>query len=374
MALHQAVCQLYNPYFKSDCALGDQCPLAHYSSEQYSTYCSTINKYNVPDETAISQYNEYMTYWSNGEYNQCLKILKNLIFNYPFNAAYHSSIAKTYSKLKQDYLACIHYKRSIAIQPNNPKYHMNFAIYANGKNANIVAKNHFILALLSIETNSMYQNCNEFIAKLHGLYAKFLIDTEHDIVMSKHHYTMSLKYHDSPRTHYDFARLLHGEMDIENAEIHYLKSLRISSIATNDIKYLLNNSFQRRFNYALLLKQAMKYKEAQQQFEIALKLTKHENNEILNHYGLLLCENLNCYELGLKYLKSASLDGDKEEYTNIYKYYQQKWDQMQLLKQQGIILGINEINVDIIDITENDENDSVSDTYLTLGCVKNSYN
>ena len=340
------VCRFYNPYFKNGCQRGDQCRFLHYTSQQYVIHCLRINERCPLDKPSINIYNKYIEYWTKKHYKQCLDILQDLLNKYPFYALFHEEIAKCYDKLNISCKAFEHHQRLIAIQPNNAKYHLNYALHLNRHQICSLKpiKQHFLrsLSLIEMKKGDKY---NKLKAKIHGHIADFLYETKidniEDIMDIIHHYELSLKFVDSPGIHYNYARLLHDTNHLEKAEIHYKKSIQKSCSHSKTKKH---NKWEiwSHFYYALLLKKLKRYKQSEEKFIICLKMcNKHNITDIVFEYGLLLCQFMNKYELGLKYLDSAqrfAKDDKKKDYLRIYKHCQQIHAQ-----QEGIVFNVDAI-------------------------------
>ena len=307
------ICPHYNPYFNDSCPYGNQCQRVHYNWQQYVDYCGNFNEMNKPNERENESYKHCKRLFKNNEYKDCVTILRDLLTQYPFNPAYHSFIAKCYDKLKMEHASYFHHRKIIAISPTNPVYHLYYALllYRSKLHSNQNAKFHFMTALqLSINTKNPYYRAN-----IHAGVAKFLYETEGDIETAKYHYQMALKYGAHPGTHHYYARLLHKTGDLEQAEYHYKKSIRTSSDANCKISTWNN------FYYGLFLKQCERYEQAEEQFIICLKW-QPKLHEVLYEYGVMLCENMKKYDLGLNYLQRVcELQCDCGQYIKTYSYY-----------------------------------------------------
>ena len=150
--------------------------------------------------------------------------------SYPLNESYHASIAYCYDKLKMSRKAHKHHRRLICISPNNPSYHLNYAmsLYKQDKQTKdslIVTKYHFEQALKLCETQRTRDTALE--SKINGYIARFYHMSDYDTERSKYHFERALELHGYPQCHYNYARLLQDMHDFENADYHYLKAIEL---------------------------------------------------------------------------------------------------------------------------------------------------
>ena len=267
--------------------------------------------------TAKVLYNQCKIHWNNKEYQKCISILNKLLDDYPFNDHYHSFIARSFDKIHEYHKSYYHHRKAIEMSPSNPIYHLNYAqyLYKDPSSSNKDAKTHFIQALkLSVNIQTLH-----LVANIHSRFAKFVYETENDIKTAKYHYEMALKYNDHQLIHLNYAKLLNQSGDLKTAEFHYKQSIRT-----------LNNSEFRwwhNFECGIFLRKIGKYEEAEEQFIICLKW-KPTLIDVLYEYGVMLCENMKKYELGLNYLqRECQLScGNQDRFIQAYYHYKNVFD------------------------------------------------
>lgn len=336
------VCQDYNAYFQDGCAKGDQCPHTHLAMEYYAIHCRRLNESHPPSTAANDSFSNFMIFWNYGNYKKCLEILKPLIINYPLNARYHSSIALVYNRLKMAEQSYYHHRRAICIDPNNPKHHLNYAIFLHKTQKykdQVPHIKYFLFLALELSKNQQVSS-TQLRASIHACIASFLWESTQDIEESINHYQLSLNYVDDPANHYHLARLLHHKKCKKDALYHYECSIKakgagsssddISDEGHDEEEEMKSAPIERHFYYALLLKECGKYNESERQFLACLKISENGNiAPIIFEYGILLFKNLKKYMMGLSYLDSARrFIKDKEQkksYDKMYKYCKLKW-------------------------------------------------
>ena len=313
------LCQNYNPYFQDGCAFGDECKFTHlnpYSGKEYRKYCRTQHLNNPPDRMDNAYYRKHQYHYKSKQYNLSVQILQKLLKKYPFNASYHTAIAKCYDQLGMCQ-ASVHHKKLISMFPTNPMLHLNYARHIfrhsylrNGNKTDKISYGivifHASKALEFIKNSTTSYGS----AKIHCFIGK-LFDQKQVYNQAKYHYLKSLNFFDDPTVHNKYAKVCLNMMDLQSAAIHFEKSVAIKA----DHQYRIWHHF----DYAKFLIQIGKYFEAEKHLTICLELNPNYDT-ILYVYGCLLCQCLYQHELGLSYLKRAcDTKPDNIQYWTTYQ-------------------------------------------------------
>eukprot|EP01084_Bolivina_argentea_P157406 274310_1 len=327
------ICNHYNPYFNSGCEYGHKCQFFHLSESGFLRYCHLRKNHSV-SALAADDFEEALQHIEDNMIKNACSLLRELVLQYPLNGCFNFWFARIHhlfpKPTAEDFNnAQFHYRKAIAISPNNASFHSYYAQFSAewAKRLKLrvrcseykQAKDHFRKSL-QIRRNP----------SVHFMFAKFLDEVENEYIDAIYHYKQALAVlTDDARLRLNYARCLHKMKEYELSKKQFETIFRSDEVRERQT----NNSFLwPHFHFGKLLKEMQLYEQAKDQFEVCCDIMESYDNryfsEIYYEYAELLSLNLKDYQNALYFINTAiEISPRRKYYNKILDYIRRTLDE-----------------------------------------------
>jgi len=342
------ICKQWNPLFQSGCR-SRNCSHQHLYENVFLRFVKHVhlkNNKTLDIQSAVTSFERALTTFHQKSCHKALQQLITLTKSHIYNGVLNFWIARCYHTLNQMHHADLHYRRALAIQPDNGTFHAFYAQfsvdfgrmeYPNQKgrvhcSQYKQAKQHFKKAL-------NIHNCSG----IHFCFAKFLDEVECQYPNAAFHYRNAIEGNSGDhRMRLNYARLLHKMGKLRNAHTQYTTLMEHLNAAN---MYL--SSLWPHFHFARLLVDIGECNVAREQFMVCLDIMdQHQNRyfaEIFYEFAKLLHYKFGEHDQAMQYINTALNEApERRIYRKLYyriKHSQERAQRSRNTEQRTVYLN-----------------------------------